>query len=49
MTPSVGGDVGIVEVSPRDGLQDEPTVVPTEVKVALIERALAAGLSGSKP
>ena len=36
--------MGIVEVSPRDGLQDEPTVVPTEVKVALIERALDAGI-----
>ena len=36
--------VGIVEVSPRDGLQDESVVVPTEVKVALIEQALDAGL-----
>ncbi len=36
--------VGIVEVSPRDGLQDEPVVVPTEVKVALIEQALDAGV-----
>ena len=36
--------VGIVEVSPRDGLQDEPSLVPTEAKVALIERALDAGI-----
>ena len=31
-------DVEIVEVSPRDGLQNEPGTVPTEIKVALIER-----------
>ena len=38
------GQVGIVEVSPRDGLQDEPAVVPTEAKIALVERALDAGI-----
>jgi hydroxymethylglutaryl-CoA lyase len=32
-----------VEVSPRDGLQNEPTVLPTPDKVALIRRAVAAG------
>ena len=36
--------VRIVEVGPRDGLQNEPGSVPTEVKVALIERLAAAGL-----
>jgi hydroxymethylglutaryl-CoA lyase len=36
--------IGLVEVSPRDGLQDEPSVVSTETKVALIERALGAGI-----
>jgi hydroxymethylglutaryl-CoA lyase len=36
--------VTLVEVGPRDGLQNEPGVVPTEVKVALIERLAAAGL-----
>ncbi|HLM95674.1 MAG TPA: hydroxymethylglutaryl-CoA lyase [Acidimicrobiales bacterium] len=35
----------LVEVSPRDGLQDEPGHLPTEAKVALIERALDAGLN----
>ncbi len=44
MTRSPAAGVGIVEVSPRDGLQDEPAVVPTGVKVALIERALDAGV-----
>jgi hydroxymethylglutaryl-CoA lyase len=38
-------DVGIVEVSPRDGLQDEDLLVPTPSKVALVERALDAGLT----
>lgn len=38
------GSVELVEVSPRDGLQDEPVHLPTEDKVALIERALDAGV-----
>ncbi|MGE0741877.1 MAG: hydroxymethylglutaryl-CoA lyase [Hyphomonadaceae bacterium] len=33
----------LVEVSPRDGLQNEPEIVSTENKLALIERILAAG------
>ena len=37
--------VRIVEVGPRDGLQNEPVSVPTEVKVALIERLADAGLA----
>ena len=36
--------VEIVEVGPRDGLQNEPTVVPTAVKVDFIRRAIDAGL-----
>jgi hydroxymethylglutaryl-CoA lyase len=36
--------VRIVEVGPRDGLQNEAASVPTEVKVALIERLADAGL-----
>jgi hydroxymethylglutaryl-CoA lyase len=36
--------VTIVEVGPRDGLQNEPGTVPTAVKIALIERLAAAGL-----
>ena len=35
----------IVEVGPRDGLQNEPGEVPTEVKLELIERLAAAGLA----
>jgi isopropylmalate/homocitrate/citramalate synthase len=36
--------VRMVEVGPRDGLQNEPGSVPTEVKVALIDRLADAGL-----
>jgi hydroxymethylglutaryl-CoA lyase len=36
--------VRIVEVGPRDGLQNEASVVSTEIKVALIERLAEAGL-----
>lgn len=37
-------DVEIVEVGPRDGLQNEARVLPTEAKVELVRRALAAGV-----
>src|SRR5215217_2033301 len=36
--------VTIVEVGPRDGLQNEKTVVPTPAKIAFIDRLAAAGL-----
>ncbi|HSA89744.1 MAG TPA: hydroxymethylglutaryl-CoA lyase [Burkholderiales bacterium] len=36
--------VRLVEVGPRDGLQNEPGEVPTDVKVELIERLADAGL-----
>jgi hydroxymethylglutaryl-CoA lyase len=35
--------VRLVEVGPRDGLQNEKATVPTEVKVALIDRLTDAG------
>ncbi|KAH7652212.1 Hydroxymethylglutaryl-CoA lyase protein [Dioscorea alata] len=37
--------VKIVEVGPRDGLQNEKTTVPTMVKVELIQRLAVTGLS----
>jgi isopropylmalate/homocitrate/citramalate synthase len=37
-------DIDIVEVAPRDGLQNEKTLVSTPDKAALVNRALAAGL-----
>ena len=36
--------VRIVEVSPRDGLQNEKTLVPAAVKIELIDRLSATGL-----
>jgi len=36
--------VRMVEVGPRDGLQNEQALVPTEVKVGLIDRLTDAGL-----
>ena len=37
--------IKMVEVGPRDGLQNEPTIVPTEVKIALIDQLSATGLA----
>jgi hydroxymethylglutaryl-CoA lyase len=37
--------VKMVEVGPRDGLQNEPKSVPAPVKIALIDRLADAGLS----
>ena len=36
--------VKIVEVGPRDGLQNEKDIVPTPVKVELIRRLATSGL-----
>jgi hydroxymethylglutaryl-CoA lyase len=37
--------IKMVEVGPRDGLQNEATIVPTEVKINLIDRLSATGLA----
>jgi hydroxymethylglutaryl-CoA lyase len=37
--------IRLYEVSPRDGLQNEPEIVSTDAKVALIERIVAAGFT----
>jgi hydroxymethylglutaryl-CoA lyase len=39
-----GKRVYVCEVAPRDGFQIEPVFVPTEAKIALIERLVATGL-----
>jgi hydroxymethylglutaryl-CoA lyase len=39
-----GSDVRIVEVSPRDGLQNEKTMLPPDIKIALIDRLSSTGL-----
>ena len=36
--------VKLIDVGPRDGLQNEPTPVPAAVKIALVHRLQAAGL-----
>lgn len=36
--------VEMIEVSPRDGLQNEPIAVPTPIRVELIEKLATAGL-----
>ena len=36
--------VTIVEVSPRDGLQNEKVIVPTAIKIELIQRLVDCGL-----
>lgn len=41
---SAADSVRIVEVGPRDGLQNETTWVPTPAKIALIDRLSATGL-----
>jgi hydroxymethylglutaryl-CoA lyase len=41
---SYPGKVKIVEVGPRDGLQNEKQVVPTAIKIELIERLADAGV-----
>jgi hydroxymethylglutaryl-CoA lyase len=37
--------IKMVEVGPRDGLQNETAIVPTEVKIALIDQLSATGLA----
>jgi hydroxymethylglutaryl-CoA lyase len=45
MTQSIPSSVRIVEVGARDGLQNEKAIVPTAVKVELIDRLSASGLA----
>lgn len=43
--PDESDRVRVVEVGPRDGLQNEPQPVPTATKIALIERLAGCGLT----
>ncbi len=45
MTGMAKTAIEIVEVSPRDGLQNEPAFIATAIKRELVERAVAAGIS----
>ena len=38
-----GAHIELVEVGPRDGLQNEPDIISTEVKLALIDRMIGYG------
>ncbi len=42
--PTLPGSVTVYEVGPRDGLQNEKTVVPVDVKAEFVARLVAAGL-----
>jgi hydroxymethylglutaryl-CoA lyase len=42
--PGLPRRVTVYEVGPRDGLQNEPTTVPVEIKVEFLDRLAAAGL-----
>jgi len=42
---NAGNFVRIVEVGARDGLQNEKTLLPADVKIALIDRLSSTGLS----
>ena len=42
--PSLPSKVALVEVGPRDGLQNEKQPVPTATKIELVQRLQAAGL-----
>jgi hydroxymethylglutaryl-CoA lyase len=44
MFESLPDRVSIYEVSPRDGLQNEPVIVPTTKKIRLLDALAAAGL-----
>lgn len=44
-TMTIPTSVKIVEVGPRDGLQNEAQSVPTEIKIGLIEKLVDAGLT----
>lgn len=44
-TPPSDNYVKLVEVGPRDGLQNEKTAIPLATKIELIERLAKTGLS----
>jgi len=42
--PPLPSHVRLIDVAPRDGLQNEKTPVPADIKIGLVERLQAAGL-----
>ena len=47
--PGLPARVEVYEVGPRDGLQNEAELVPTEVMAELVSRLLAAISAGGAP
>ncbi|WP_295761303.1 hydroxymethylglutaryl-CoA lyase [Undibacterium sp.] len=45
MQSALPQQVKIVEVGPRDGLQNEKETIPAEIKIALVDRLTAAGFA----
>ncbi len=45
---ATSGHVTVVEVGPRDGLQNEPEVLPAAVRAALVERLVGAGVRAAE-
>ncbi len=43
--PGLPRQVKIIEVGPRDGLQNEPQTIPAEVKIALVDMLTGAGFA----
>src|SRR3954471_12194340 len=43
MTNPASDQVSVMEVGPRDGLQNESVLVPTESKIAMVESLVDAG------
>jgi hydroxymethylglutaryl-CoA lyase len=43
--PGMPGQVKIIEVGPRDGLQNEPQTIPAEIKIALVDMLTEAGFA----
>lgn len=41
---SVAQTIRIVEVGPRDGLQNESTIIPTQIKIDFIKQLISAGI-----
>lgn len=43
--PGLPGQVKLIEVGPRDGLQNEPQTIPAATKIALVDRLSQAGFA----
>lgn len=44
----IPSSVSMIEVGPRDGLQNEKQMLPTDAKITLVRRLAAAGSARSR-